>query len=395
LPWRRIARPYRERFSLTLERLGPDGRTDVAHPVLASAAAASARRHALEEAVRWGEASVFYLAPGVISWVAPLVRDGKIAGGLGGGAVMAEEDPADPSESARALAASGVARHAAEVWLRGLPAWPQARIREAAAYLFESLCAAEGGLPELLRQNRDNALQQRQIAEAIHQAKTEPRHPWPFDQERRLLALMRAGDANGARKHLNNLLAAMFLDSPRHPVLQARCVELLGYLVRSAIEDSPVLEPLILDHHKWIESLICARDFEAICTAVRDALDAFLNRVATQGYNRTNLPVRRALEYLEKAYAGPVTLAAAAEAAGLSRFRTAHLLKETTGQTLNQHVKRLRIAEAARLLENTTRSYADIAGALGFADQSHFIRHFKDLTGATPGQYRRERKFKS
>jgi AraC-like DNA-binding protein len=155
-----------------------------------------------------------------------------------------------------------------------------------------------------------------------------------------------------------------------------------------------MLEPLMLDHHGWIESLIKASDFEAVCVAVRDALDAFMKRVATQGYNRTSLPVRQVLEYLDRHYAGPVSLDAAAKAAGLSRFRTAHLLKETTGQTLIQHLKRLRVDEAVRLLETTTRSYADIAASLGFADQSHFIRQFKDLTGATPGQYRRERKFK-
>jgi AraC-like DNA-binding protein len=390
-----MARPYRSRFELAPAQLKADGRLAAPGPGPDTAAVARARRHALEEAVRWGEASVVYLAPGVLSWVAPLIESGRILGGVGGGAVTAEEDPADPAESARVLAATGMPRAAAEAWLRTLPAWPQARIREAAAYLFESVCASAGPLPDLLRQNRDNALQQRQIAEAIHQAKAETRHPWPFEQERRLLALIRAGDANGARKHLNNLLAAMFLDSPRHPVLQARCVELLGYLVRSAIEDSPMLEPLILDHRGWIDSLIRAPDFETICVAVRDALDAFMNRVATQGYNRTSLPVRQALDYLAQHYTGSVSLNAVAKAAGLSRFRTAHLLKDTTGQTLGQHVKRLRVEEACRLLETTTRPYADIAGALGFADQSHFIRHFKDLTGSTPGQYRRERKFKS
>ena len=393
--WSRLAHSYRTRFGLNPERLAADGRLAGGGPGPDIPAAALARRHALEEAARWGEASVFYLAPGVLSWAVPLIDGARILGGAGGGAVIAEEDPLEPAESARVLAGGGMPRAAAEAWLRALPVWPQARIREAAAFLFDALYGTGGDLPDLLRQNRDNALQQRQIAEAIHQAKAETRHPWPFEQERRLLALIRAGDANGARKHLNNLLAAMFLDSPRHPVLQARCVELLGYLVRSAIEDSPMLEPLILDHHGWIDSLIRSPDFEAVCVAVRDALDAFMKRVATQGYNRTSLPVKRALDYIAREFAGPVSLDAAAKAAGLSRFRLAHLLKETTGQTLVQHVRRLRVDEACRLLETTTRPYADIAAALGFADQSHFIRHFKDLAGTTPGQYRRERKFKS
>lgn len=391
----RLTRLYRARYGLTPVRVTAAGRAGRGRGGAPRPALAPIRRHALEEAVRWGEASVFYLAPGVFGWVVPLVGPDRIAGGVAGGEVTAEEDPPDPVESARVLAAAGASRAAAEAWVRSRPVWPQARIREAATFLFETVYALVGPMPERLRRNRENALQQRQIAEAIHQAKGAGRQPGPFEQERRLLALIRAGDEKGARRHLNRLLAALFLDSPRHPVLQARCVELLGTLVRSAMEDSPVLESLLHDHYGWIESLIRAPDFETLCVAVRDALDAFLRRIATQGYNRTNLSVRQMLDHLARHFADPVSLQAVAEAAGLSRFRAAHLLKEATGQTLKGHLKRLRIDEARRRLENSVQPYAEIADGLGFSDQSHFIRQFKELTGVTPGQYRRERRFTS
>jgi AraC-like DNA-binding protein len=35
---------------------------------------------------------------------------------------------------------------------------------------------------------------------------------------------------------------------------------------------------------------------------------------------------------------------------------------------------------------------ARVAAETGFADQSHLARHFKHLTGVTPGQYRKGRK---
>jgi AraC-like DNA-binding protein len=40
-------------------------------------------------------------------------------------------------------------------------------------------------------------------------------------------------------------------------------------------------------------------------------------------------------------------------------------------------------------LEDTDKDLAEIANDLGFADQSHFIRHFRELTGVTPARYRR------
>jgi AraC-like DNA-binding protein len=61
---------------------------------------------------------------------------------------------------------------------------------------------------------------------------------------------------------------------------------------------------------------------------------------------------------------------------------------------LLEHVKRLRTDEARRRLETTTLSCAAIAAELGFADQSHFTRQFRDVTGITPARYRRERRLK-
>jgi len=46
----------------------------------------------------------------------------------------------------------------------------------------------------------------------------------------------------------------------------------------------------------------------------------------------------------------------------------------------------------ARLDEGgVVRSWAEVAGAHGYADQSHLIREFRQLVGTTPGRYQRER----
>jgi AraC-like DNA-binding protein len=353
------------------------------------------RRRAIAESLRWGEPYVFLLADGMVSWVVALVDGQRLLGGACGGAVSAAEEPLDAASVARHLAAWSAASASVRAALRALPVWPQSRVQQAAAELEETVYAVTGWRPELWRQHREDATQQRQIAEAIHQGKEHAGAlGWQRDDERRLLLLLRAGDRNGVRKHLNRILAAMFLDSPRQPVLQARALELLGYLVRVAVEDSPALAPLMAAHQRWIERIIGATTFEALCQVVRDALDAFLNEAAQQGASRTNLRVRKALDYVAAHLAEPVALNAAAAAAGVSRFRLAHLLKTATGQTLLQHARRLRMEEARRRLENSAASCAEIAQDLGFADQSHFTRQFRAAAGITPARYRRERRLK-
>ena len=392
--WRRIVRSYRASCGLTPALLHPDGRLALGKPGPLDdlPLVIQARRHAIAESLRWGEPHTFLVSSGVISWAVALVDGQTLLGGVSGGEVTGSEEPVDVEEATRHLASWDGAQSLVRDSLKKLPTWPQPRVHTAANLLAETLYAASACKPDLWRKNHEDAVQQRQIAEAIHQGKRAANRSWPLAEERRLLLLLRAGDQSGTRKHLNQLLAAMFLDSPRQPVLQARVLELLGYLVRMAIEDSPELASLMTTHQHWMERIISARTFEELCQVVRDSLDAFMHEVAQQGLARTNLHVRQALDYVAQNLTGTISLSKAAETAGISRFRLAHLLKAATGQTLLQHVKRLRAEEARSLLENTALSCAEIAANLGFTDQSHFTRHFREVAGITPAQYRRARR---
>jgi AraC family transcriptional regulator len=56
---------------------------------------------------------------------------------------------------------------------------------------------------------------------------------------------------------------------------------------------------------------------------------------------------------------------------------------------MTDYVRRLRVEHARRELMTTSRSLADIAHSAGFADQAHLSRVFRQLTGVTPGAFRR------
>jgi AraC family transcriptional regulator len=55
-----------------------------------------------------------------------------------------------------------------------------------------------------------------------------------------------------------------------------------------------------------------------------------------------------------------------------------------------EYVRRLRVDYACRELASRERTLAEIAQSAGFADQSHFTRTFRKLTGTTPARYRAE-----
>ncbi len=391
----KLRRDYRGRFGLDAGLCTVAGRVQEAErprPARNLAVCVQARAHALAEAVRWGEPYVFFVAPGLLSWVVPLVEGETVHGGMSGGEVRLEEDAGDATATVNFLVSAGAPRRAAQEVVEAAPVWPQARARDAAAYLFETFYAMSGWKPVLLQRRRDNALQQRQIAEEIHSRKAELRPGYPLEEERLLLSLIRVGDRAGARRMLNTMLAAIFLHAPRPALLRARVIELMGYLVRAAVEDSPLLEPLLERQHVWMEKVLATEDFESLCVAVRDALDDFIDSIFRQGYERTNPKVRQALDYIAAHFAEDLRLDDVAQHVGLSTFRIAHMVKDYTGRTILQHVKRLRIEKARRLIEESALSCTEIAFAVGFSDQSFFTRQFREMTGSTPARYRRERR---
>lgn len=386
----KIRKSYSNSYDAVLYAVDPSGgRVGTTGSVCNLPPLKNARAHALAESVRWGEPYTFFLMPNVISWMVPLVCDGAVRGGLVGGEVMNDRDTYDQLEAINHLTAAGALRPAAERYVHALPIWEQEQTRKAAEFLFALTCYTLNWNIELLSENRKKALRQQQIAEEIHRRKQGYGDRTLMDDERTLLSLMKAGDQKGARRELNKTLGALFSHTADIRLLKAHVIEMMGYLVRNAVEDSPQMSNLIEKNHNWMAAIIDARDFETLSNVVADSLDDFMRNIYLHGQNRTNETVSRILDFLSENFHEPVTLEMISKHAGLSTFRISHLVKEQTGKTVLQHVHQLRIQEAQRLLEQSDMSCTDIAYESGFGDQSYFIKQFRKWMGITPARYRK------
>lgn len=83
-----------------------------------------------------------------------------------------------------------------------------------------------------------------------------------------------------------------------------------------------------------------------------------------------------------------ISLATLADMAGMSRYQFIRAFRAATGMTPHAYQLDLRILQARQLLRRG-HSLSRIAHDLGFADQSHFHRAFKQRVAATPGIYQR------
>lgn len=79
-----------------------------------------------------------------------------------------------------------------------------------------------------------------------------------------------------------------------------------------------------------------------------------------------------------------------AEHVGLDESYFSKLFKKETGISAGQYIRSKKIEAAKDMLKHTNHSCLSIANFLSFSSQSHFIQTFKDHTGFTPEDYRRE-----
>ncbi len=383
---------YRRNYGIRTKLIDPSGAVvdgGESSPIDRIAVVGRARRHALQEAVRWGEPHSFFLAPGVLSWVVPVVDRSTVSGGLLGGEVLGSDDSDEWGEAVEHFVRSGVAREDARLYLSRLPVWEPVRCRQAADRLGEMLYRVSGLTPHLLVENRERHQQQRQIAEEIHRRKRSADRGLGSDDERRLLALIRVGDHNGARRILNQLIGTIFFRSANLTVIRASMIEMMGYLVRRAIEDSAFLEPIMEQNQRWSARILEAETFESLAAVLRSALDDFMRKIYESGQVDGDPRVHRAMTYIAANFRKRIRVEEVAEAAGVSPVRLAHLVKEETGRSVIGHLHAIRLKEAQRKLRETDQPCADIATDVGFCDQSYFTKQFREHFGVTPDRYRR------
>jgi AraC-like DNA-binding protein len=77
-----------------------------------------------------------------------------------------------------------------------------------------------------------------------------------------------------------------------------------------------------------------------------------------------------------------------ARESGLGRYQLIRAFRGATGLTPHAYLLNARVNRGRQLL-NQGQALAEVAYLLGFADQSHFIRVFKEFTNLTPKQYLR------
>jgi YesN/AraC family two-component response regulator len=99
--------------------------------------------------------------------------------------------------------------------------------------------------------------------------------------------------------------------------------------------------------------------------------------------------IEDALVWLGKHFTEDISMMQAANHVSVNYTYFSGKFKEHTGLHFSEYLKRLRINNAMRLLSVGNYRVYEAAQKSGYHDVKYFFRHFKEVTGLTPGEFSR------
>ena len=98
--------------------------------------------------------------------------------------------------------------------------------------------------------------------------------------------------------------------------------------------------------------------------------------------------VHEAITYIENNFQNDISVEGIASVCGLNRSYFGKIFKEAMGKSPQEFLLNYRMIKAAELLKLTKLSIADVGNAVGYENQLHFSRAFKNIYGISPREWR-------
>jgi two-component system response regulator YesN len=100
-----------------------------------------------------------------------------------------------------------------------------------------------------------------------------------------------------------------------------------------------------------------------------------------------------ALLWIHEHFTEDISMTRAANQVSVNYTYFSEKFKEQTGCHFNEYISRLRINAARMMLETGYYNVSEVAARCGFKDEKYFGKIFKNLIGASPGEYRRKNSY--
>jgi AraC-like DNA-binding protein/ligand-binding sensor protein len=348
---------------------------------------------AIEESQRRGGSYIYTCKIGFIFWTSPIYSGQRFAGALMSSGIIAIHH-AKAVENVYQLCRGAVSKKEVETYLENIPQKTYDGVKALAQMMLH--CAellSSGGeetLESIKRRAGPEAPQETSLRLFKEVREPDTNQGYPLDKERMLLASLRRGDNEAARKILGELLGIIFTTSPGNfEFFKLRALELVVLLSR-AVSDSgnSAYNSVLETNNRYLKRIDDSCNIRELTESLHIIVDRMAGKIFSFQGIRHSSALRKAERYIWEHYTRKISLREIAGASGLSAPYFSTIFKEEMGENLSNYLNRLRVEKAATMLIETELTLNEIAGACGFEDQSWFSKIFKSFTGLSPGKYR-------
>lgn len=123
-------------------------------------------------------------------------------------------------------------------------------------------------------------------------------------------------------------------------------------------------------------------------------IDSFVQSSNATQVNKGNtlrdFYIKEAFSFIEQNFQNEISIEDIAASCGLNRSYFGKIFHENMGKTPQEFLISYRMTKATELLKLTRLSIADVGNAVGYPNQLHFSRAFKNVYGVSPRQWRYE-----
>jgi len=155
----------------------------------------------------------------------------------------------------------------------------------------------------------------------------------------------------------------------------------VGALIEKMHKKSPFER--LLDSLLILKKLEESKEYEILNA------DGFAMKAETQDNQRIN----KTMNYVQEHFKSPISIDEISEHVNMTSPSFCRNFKKVTGKTFTQFVNEYRLVHATKLLTEQQESVQTICYECGFNNFSHFNKLFKNHTGKTPTEYRKQLNF--
>lgn len=160
-------------------------------------------------------------------------------------------------------------------------------------------------------------------------------------------------------------------------------------MLYGVMEQKNISAHLLLGDKKTMEMFHRSqRSVKELCNWVRHIVDKSTRYVAE--VRETESIVERIKKYVALHIDQEISREDIANAVFLNKDYMARIFKQETGISIAAYVQQEKLQLASVLIAKTTTSISGIASQVGYSSFSHFSRVFRQFTGVTPMEYRKQ-----